>query len=44
MPLFEPMYFRKSLIIVELRQTARIVSGIEWEHWDENQAKPLERG
>ena len=34
MPLFEPMYFRKSLIIVELRQTARIVSGIEWEHWD----------
>lgn len=34
MPLFEPMYFRKSLIIVELRQTARVVSGIEWEHWD----------
>lgn len=47
MPLFEPMYSRKSLIIVELRQTARIVSGIEWEHGirsGENQAKPLERG
>jgi hypothetical protein len=34
MPLFEPMYFRKSLIIGELQQTACIVSGIESEHWD----------
>ena len=39
MPSFDPMYFRKSLIIVELRQTARIVSGIEMAALAHDQAK-----